>query len=110
LRRALAEQAGEGSEPGEVGPTAAAESLDAETLALVFAAGVEQLYVLSLDRQRGLQVLPGGAGPASALRLAKLELIDAERPPSDWAAFGLLGDWRYAPPSSTFPSPSGPMK
>jgi hypothetical protein len=54
LRRALAEQAG---------PTAAAESLDAETLALVFAAGVEQLYVLSLDRQRGLQVLPLGESP-----------------------------------------------
>jgi len=42
--------------------------------------------------------LRAGAGPAAALRKAKLERIDAGHPPSAWAAFVLLGDWtrRYA--------------
>jgi len=61
--------------------------------------------------------LRAGAGPAAALRQAKLELIAAGRRPSDWAALVLLGDWRSAPsassfssPSSTFSSLSGPIQ
>lgn len=54
--------------------------------------------------------LRAGAGPAAALRQAKLELIDAGSPPSDWAAFVVLGDWRLAPSLSTFSKPSGPME
>lgn len=49
-----------------------------------------------------------GAGPAAALRQAKLEMIDAGRPPSEWGAFVLLGDWRSATATSTFSPPSGP--
>lgn len=38
--------------------------------------------------------LASGLGPATALRQAKLELAGTNRPPSAWAPFVLLGDWR----------------
>ena len=43
--------------------------------------------------------LRAGEGPAAALQKAKLKLIAAGRPPSAWAAFVLLGDWRIAGPA-----------
>lgn len=54
--------------------------------------------------------LRDGEGPAAALRSAKLEQIEAGRPPSDWAAFILVGDWQIdLRSSSTFSSRSGPI-
>jgi CHAT domain-containing protein len=39
-----------------------------------------------------------GLAPARALREAQLALRRAGRPPSQWAGFVLLGDWRPLPP------------
>jgi CHAT domain-containing protein len=47
--------------------------------------------------------------PGAALRTAKLDRVEAGRPPSDWAAFVVLGDWRSETLPSTFPAPSGPI-
>ena len=44
------------------------------------------------------RLLRDGEGPAAALRKAKLELIGSGQPPSAWAPFVLLGDWRNAGP------------
>jgi CHAT domain-containing protein len=44
-----------------------------------------------------------GASPAESLRLTQLEMIAEGRPPRDWAAFALYGDWR--PPAEPLRRP-----
>jgi CHAT domain-containing protein/tetratricopeptide (TPR) repeat protein len=53
--------------------------------------------------------LSKGHEPAAALREAKLEVLHAGGPPSVWAAFVLVGDWRLSKSASTFPALSGPI-
>jgi CHAT domain-containing protein len=54
--------------------------------------------------------LVGGMDPAGALRQARLALIESGQPPSSWAPFVLLGDWRIADTPSTFSAPPGPIQ
>ena len=53
--------------------------------------------------------LRDGVDPAGAMRQAKLALIGRGDPPSTWAPFVLVGDWRSSHPPSTFSARPGPM-